>query len=140
LQDELFADALDHVGQGEVRQTLTLELLLGDLLHAGHGDLVAGEGEAAVPVRIDRGVGIACDIGALEDAGDQGDDHGDDGRADDHDEDGFDEAIVFALQETNHGRLTTFGDGRLPQAGLRVTSGPCGGRTSPTEILCSLRL
>jgi hypothetical protein len=61
--------------------------------------------------RIDRGVGVGGRRGVLKDAGDQGDDHGDDRGADDDDEDGFDETIVFALQETNHERVTTFGMG-----------------------------
>jgi hypothetical protein len=62
-------------------------------------------------VRIDRGVGVGGRPRRLEDAGNQRDDHGDDGCADDDDEDGFDETIVFTLQKANHVRVTTFGMG-----------------------------
>jgi hypothetical protein len=54
-------------------------------------------------VWVDHGVGVGGGGALAGEAGDEVDNHADGDDADDDDENRLDEAIVFALQETNHG-------------------------------------
>ena len=106
------AGALHHELQIEVGQLLLLHLLLGRALHVRRldgGRLARRCDQDAGTVH--RGIDAGIVGGAvIEDAGDKGDDHRDDGGADDERKDNFGGAVVL-LQNADHAWLTTFTSG-----------------------------
>jgi hypothetical protein len=107
LQDELLADAGQEDVDVLLRNALALHLLLSHFLDVNHRYFFAGKREAAVPVRVDSGIGVVRNRSILEDTWNQVNDHAQDECADSDGYGGLNDLIVF-LQKANHGRVTTF--------------------------------
>ncbi len=104
--DVLLDQSLGHAGHHErgvgLGHTLALEHARRRHLDVGGRDVVNRRQEAAQRTpAADGRVGVGGGR-LVEDAGHQGDDHGDAGDGDDRDKDELGEAVVF-LQEANHG-------------------------------------
>jgi hypothetical protein len=113
--DFQLAGAAHHKLQIELRQLLLLHLPLSGALDVRGLDGSGIAGDFAQDARsthggVDAGV-RSCTI--IEDAGNKGDDHRDDGGADNDRKDSFCGAIVL-LQNTDHAWLTTFTSGGSP--------------------------
>jgi len=108
LLDEPLSDTLHHEGEHKLGKLLALEHARGKLLDVGGRNLVnRGKETAERSATADDRVGVRRSSLVIEDAGHQGDDHGDACDRDDDDEDALHKPAVF-LKETNHGWVTTF--------------------------------